>query len=416
MKKATLIISLLFCTLAFGQTYTGPIAKPLSGYGADGAYSLTNVSVTNPVYTQNVQIYYPTGITSSVPTIFFAHGFSLSSPVSYLGFINFLVSKGYAVVFVPYPISGTNQYTVLEQGFLAAATNYPSILDTSKVGFIGHSFGAGAIFAIANNLITTNNWGNSGKFLVPISQWYSYNISQSQLENFDNSTKLLSIITEDENVTDHRMAIDIFQNINIANTEKDIVYIHTDVISGYNYTADHYTSLTNSSFDALDYYAIYRLVDALADYTFTGNATAKDIALGNGSTVQTQLSGGLSSLVVNDFLAPQFPESNYSSPCTNALNPRASYCAALNQNSATTISTVFYPNPFKETIRLQTPLTEIRSIEVFDANFKTVAVLTNVVIENNETTLNLSKLPSGLYFIKITTKTTTALEKVIKLQ
>lgn len=402
----------MYALFSAAQTYQGPIAKPTSGYGSDGSNTVVNVSVINPIHAQDVQVYYPAGTTSPIPTLFFAHGFSLSSPVSYIGFINFLVSKGYCVVFAPYPISGSNRYDIMEQGFKAAATNLTTIIDTSKVGFIGHSFGAGAIFAIANNLITNDGWGNSGKFLVPIAQWYSYNITQTQLQNFNSSTKLVSIITEDENVTDHRMSIDIFQNINIPNTEKDIVYISTDVVSSYNYNADHYTSLTNSSFDALDYYAIYRLVDALADYTFTGSSTAKNIALGNGSMQQVQMPIGLTNLHVDDNMFPLFPESMYSSPCTNALNPRSSYCSTLSVDNVIAKQDInIYPNPVSDWLTIENKDNN-QNIIVFFYNDNSKLISKHIVSENK---IDISNLSSGFYFVKIINNDATYVKKIIKI-
>lgn len=412
MKNYISIIGLLIVCLCSinAQTYEGPIAKPTSGYGADGIETVSNISIANPVYAaENITLFYPTGTTTAVPTICFAHGFALSSPFNYYeGFINFLVSKGYAVVFVPYPIAdvGVTRYQIMEQGFLAAASAHTNIIDTSRVGFIGHSFGGGAIFAIANNLYTNNNWGANGMFLTPIAQWYSFNISQSQLTSFNPNAKLLTVINEDDTVCDHRMAIDMFQNINIANNEKDIALLKSDMVNGYNYVSDHLmvTTETTNALDALDYYGLYRLVDALADYTFTGNSTAKDVALGNGSALQITMPIGMSNLVVDDAMIAQFPESNYDSPCSSPLNPRIASCVTLSASQQEDIAEVsLYPNPSYNslTINVSSVLPEF-NVEIY--NVLGERVLTKNMKSSAQTTLNISALNSGIYILKAFTE------------
>ena len=87
----------------FGQTYTGPVPKPISGYGTDGSYTVATQSFANPNFSgHDIVIYYPAGITSPFPTIFYSHAFGGNNPDNISGFLKFVAKKGYAVVFVPY--------------------------------------------------------------------------------------------------------------------------------------------------------------------------------------------------------------------------------------------------------------------------------------------------------------------------
>jgi hypothetical protein len=62
--------------LKFTSSLQGPIQKPASGYGADGNYEVAEIDFNNPQYTgTQVSIFYPKGITSPRPTIFFSHPF-----------------------------------------------------------------------------------------------------------------------------------------------------------------------------------------------------------------------------------------------------------------------------------------------------------------------------------------------------
>jgi hypothetical protein len=394
-----LTILLAFNSLAtFGQTYTGPIPKPTSGYGADGSYTVATQSFTNPNFSgHDIVIYYPAGITSPVPTIFYSHAFGGNDPNNISGFLNFVAKKGYAVVFVPYQTTGvtvTDRYSNLLNGFTKAAHDYRSIIDTTKVGFVGHSFGGGASFANAYHCFTTLNWGLSGRFIFSMAQWYSYNISQTELLSFPTDVKLLTIVYEDDVTNDQRMANDIFNTINIPSSEKDYLRVKSDTISGYVYTADHGVP-NNSAFNALDYYAYYRLFDAMCDYVFNGSMAGKAVALGNGSTNQISMPGGLHNLIHSETPTFANSQSSYQYPCNSSDNPRQEHCdEVLSVNEiSTNIQIVMFPNPAQTIFHIQTDKAIFR-IDIFNPQGQLVKTA-------NTKNIPISELPSGVYFVKI---------------
>ena len=403
MKKIYLLLFVLK-TVAFGvtgQTYTGPIPKPTSGYGSDGSCTVAKQSFANPNFSgHDIVIYYPSGITSPVPTIFYSHAFGGNDPNNISEFLNFVAKKGYAVVFVPYQTTGVtiqDRYSNLLNGFTKAAHDYPNIIDTTKVGFVGHSFGGGASFANAYHCFTTLNWGQSGRFIFAMAQWYSYNISQAELQAFPNNVKLLTIVYEDDVTNDHRMANDIFNTINIPASEKDYLRVKSDTISGYIYTADHIVP-NNSTFNALDYYAYYRLFDAMCDYVFNGNAAGKDVALGNGSVNQVSMPGGLHNLVHSE--APTFAnaQSSYQFPCSSSDNPRQDHCEeSLGVNDTqTNVKFSMFPNPANTILYIETEK-EISQIDVFNSQGQLVKTVKTKNVP-------ISELTCGPYFVKVTLK------------
>ncbi len=395
----TIFLVVIGTLTTFGQVYTGPISKPTSGYGSDGIYSIAIESFPNPDFpTENIRIFYPSGITSSVPTIFYSHGFGGYDPVNILGLLNFVARKGYAIVFVPYQASGvtnSQRYNNLLNGFIKAANDFPNIIDTTKVGFMGHSFGGGATFANAYYCFTNLNWGSSGRFIFASAQWYSLNISQTELLTFPNDVKLLTMVYENDITNDHRMANDIFNTINIPAAEKDYLLVKSDTISSYNYEAIHGLPNTASAFDALDYYAIYRHLDALCDYTFNGSLDGKEVALGNGSSNQISMPGGMNNLIQSD--TPNFsnPESVYTYPCNSIQNPRKEHCdefLSVNDTSTNT-QIVLFPNPAKSMFYIETDKT-ISQIEIFNQQGLLVKTA-------NTKNIPISELPNGLYFVKV---------------
>jgi len=382
----------------FGQTYTGPVPKPTSGYGTDGSYTVATQSFANPNFSgHDIVIYYPAGITSPVPTIFYSHAFGGNNPDNISGFLKFVAKKGYAVVFVPYQTTGVtvqDRYSNLLNGFIQAAQDYPNIIDTTKVGFVGHSFGGGASFANAYHCFTTLNWGQSGRFIFAMAQWYSYSISQTELQSFPDDVKLLTLVYGDDITNDQRMANDIFNTINIPASEKDYLRVKSDTIGGYVYTADHVVP-NDSAFDALDYYAYYRLFDAMCDYAFNGSMAGKDVALGNGSADQISMPGGLHNLIHSE--APTFAntQSIYQFPCSSTENPRIDHCDEALSASEITANIKFsmFPNPAKTMLYVETNKT-ISQVEILNQQKQ-------VVITTNTKNIPISELPIGLYFVKV---------------
>lgn len=317
----------------------GPISRPSSGYGADGSYKVAEIDFPNPEYAgTNVTIFYPQGITSAMPTIFYSHPYGGEDKEYNRGLFEFIAKKGYVVVFVPYrtiDISIDHRYLTLWNGFMKAAADYPNIIDTRKAGFMGHSFGGGATIDLSYRAFTEKGWGQDGRFLFTMAPWYSYPWGSSQttaeqLQNFPSNTKMISQVYDEDTDNDHRMAIDIFSHINIATSEKDYIYIKSSTIAGYKYVTDHVLPNSRSAYDALDYYGVYRLLDALIDYSFNGSAAGKKVALGNGSTEQITMPGYdgqlMAPLEVTDNPSPKYPQDKYTFPCNSSNNPRIDYC------------------------------------------------------------------------------------------
>ena len=312
----------------------GPISRPQSGYGADGTYTVAKVSFASPLYNgKNVYVFYPKELTGTRQTIFYSHPFGGEDSTYNIGLYEFIAKKGYVVVFAPYPTIGVTvdeRYATLWESFKKAVSNYPNIIDTSKVGFMGHSFGGGASFAMAHKGFIDEGWGQNGRFIFAMAQWYSYQITSQELNNFPANTKLITQVYDDDTTNDHRLAIDIFKNNNIPNTEKDFILIKKSVLPTYTYIADHVVPNTQSAYDAYDYYDIYRLLDALIEYSFNGNLAGKNVALGNGSKEQITMPShngqALAPLEVTDNPSTNYPQSKYQFPCSSINNPRLGNC------------------------------------------------------------------------------------------
>lgn len=427
MKKLTFIISILFLSLqALCQDYTGPVPAITDGYGAFGSYEVAMSSFSNPTKGSDkiVSIFYPQDITNPVPTIFYCPGFGITDYEVHLALFNFIASKGYAVVFSPYSSNIFTSYDAknveMLNGIITSTEEYPTIIDTTRIGIMGHSFGAGASPWVGKNLFTERNWGESGKFMFLNATWYIRQTEQEDLENFPSDCKFICQVNDLDQTNDHRMSIDLFCTINIPNEEKDFIVIKQDTVQvanedPYYYYAGHRVLKTDnseddSSYDAYDSYGIFRLLDALAVYTFEGDMVAKNVALGNGSQEQISMGETLKPLEVNDSPEPQHPEEFYTIwPCTYTflgLNPRVDYCdnscpivIDINETKLNDAINI-YPNPIRDQ-----PLT-IDLQNTFSFDFIRIYNSTGILILEEKINQKLVEIPtqffeSGLYIIEL---------------
>lgn len=311
----------------------GPISRPTAGYGADGTFIVGRVTFPSPTYTgKDVTIFYPQNI-EPLGTIFYSHPYGGEEVEYNHQLYEFIARKGYAVVYAPYKtvdVSVASRYNTLWQSFKKAVDTYGDILNTDKVGFVGHSFGGGASFSMAYKGFVEEGWGENGRFIFAMAQWYSYEITQQQLQAFPPNVKLITQVYDDDDVNDHRLAIDIYNHINIDSSEKDYILVRKSVLPTYTYVADHTLPSDREVFDAYDYYAVFRLLDAMIDYSFNGTEEGKKVALGNGSVEQITMPSyngqALSPLEVTDDPVPVYGQSKYDNPCNSEQNPRIEFC------------------------------------------------------------------------------------------
>ncbi|MGV3613385.1 MAG: T9SS type A sorting domain-containing protein [Fluviicola sp.] len=399
------ILYTLFLTLPFCATaqYSDPnVGKPASGYGSDGTYTVASEAFNNVNYNgEDIVIYHPQEITTPVPTIFYSHGYGGNNPIYIKGLTDFVAKKGYALVFVPYQTLGVtvlDRYENLLQGFRKAARDFPNIIDTTRAAFMGHSFGGGASFGNAFKCFTETNWGSNGRFIYASAQWYSFNITQNQLQNFPSDVKLLTEIYESDSTNDHRLAADIFRNISIPAAEKDFLVLQRDTVGGYIYPGDHNTPNTVIALNAHDYYGIYRLLDAMADYVWNGNMSAKNVCLGNGSAAQTNMPAGLKPILQTDVPNITRPMESFQFPCDSTINLRIAYCEAVNGIAENGFSSLkAYPNPFQSAFILETE-NELTGIQLFDVSGQELPVNLQKVASGY--LVDATNLEEGVYFVQ----------------
>ncbi|MDX2044534.1 MAG: hypothetical protein SF097_25210 [Acidobacteriota bacterium] len=291
--KTILFAVALLCSIGGIVSANGPIPPIQSGYGANGAFTVKVDKFPSPLYdNEKVQVFRPVELTTPVPIVFFAPGFNNNDPDEYRPLINHIVSRGFALVYAPFQVvSGDislneKRYNTIWAGFEEAIKRFGSSFDLTRIGFAGHSYGAAALPAMMQRGVVGKGWGKNGAFVYSMAPWYVFQFGAKEYVNWPQHVKLLVQVYEDDGVCDHRLAKEIYDRTNLPASEKEFVMLRSERRFNYTLDAEHGTPSTGSDENALDYYGVYRVFDALADYAFNSSAAGKQIALGNGSAEQ----------------------------------------------------------------------------------------------------------------------------------
>jgi hypothetical protein len=281
-----------------------------------------------------------------LPTIFFAHGYTspIGSAANYEGLLNNLASQGYNVVFSPYE-GGVSpniakRFDELTTGFDAAVTQYN--LNTAKVGFAGHSYGGRFLPAVIQHEMMGvtdqsgtpgHTWGAMAAFMFSMAPGYAYGgLPTTQSIELPSQLNLVEqVYNDDTTFADPRTAIDVFYNSTVPNSQKDFLTVYSDDHGTPAQVANHFLPTDGTNSTGLQAWGVFRHIDALADYTFTGSAAAKDIALGNGASAESYMGQWSDGMPVVSLYATDLPDpaAYYFGPYTvqwdDTANPRRNF-------------------------------------------------------------------------------------------
>ncbi|MGA0600980.1 chlorophyllase/cutinase-like alpha/beta fold protein [Caulobacter sp. KR2-114] len=293
-------------------------APPITtGYGADGTFAFDVRAVANPADpAQPVQVFLPRGARGPRPVIFFAHGFGPGEWRNYEDLVRHLASRGYVVVFSSYEMFGVSmqqRYEALRQGDRAAAAAFGTAMDLSRVGFVGHSFGGGAVPALAYDGVARQGWGANGAFMFELAPWYAMQADDRQIRALPPYVIEVAEVFDQDTVNDHRMAIDLFRT---SAASRKAYFLVRSSGAGCGVVADHSTPGRNASHIQRQY-AVFRPLDALAGAAFDASPQALAALQHMGDA-----NGGYQPLDLQASPAPERPESAYRFGWSGPQNPR----------------------------------------------------------------------------------------------
>ena len=269
-----------------GKATTLPFA---GDYGAPGPYTVVRQSLVNPDPNAPapVSVFIPSNATAQNPrpAVFFGHGFGGISYQFYEALLRQLASRGYVVVFSPYNsnllTTHAARYNQLWSGFQAAVQQNAALIDTTRVGFAGHSYGAGATPEMARRGVAAG-WGANGLFLFVMAPWYNWGANMNEIPA---GAKLIVQVYWDDATNQHLIGQNDVWNRLPQITERKWQVIrasrtYCSLDAGHSVTVTDGLGQSDGVTNAYDAWGVWRRLDALADYTFTGSQTARAVAFG----------------------------------------------------------------------------------------------------------------------------------------
>lgn len=303
MKKV--LLTCLFVTLILGANSIFAQVPPCSltkvttlpfktDYGSFGQFDVNRQEIPNPNASAPgpISVFVPSNATNTnkVPVVFFAHGFGGTDYRFYESLLRQLSSNGYIVVFSPYTASifftNAGRYDQLWGGFAKAVEDFGNIMDTSKIGFAGHSYGAGATPEMARRGLA-EGWGKSGLFMFIMAAWYNWG---TDLDQIPATAKMVVQVYWDDETNEHLVSQNDIWNKLSQITEKKWQVIrasktYCSLDAGHGLPVTDGLQQTEAATDAYDVWGVWRRIHALSVYTFTGNKEAKGVAFGDDASM-----------------------------------------------------------------------------------------------------------------------------------
>jgi dienelactone hydrolase len=267
------------------------MAAGAADFGDDGPFGVTVDSIAGPTRRQGrIFLFRPDTSLGRVPVVFFLCGVGPNAVRGYAHIGRHLATRGYCVVMPSFRLASFpwqhRTYRRLRQSLDRAVDAWKGRFDTTRVGFAGHSFGAGAIPYLAPPLLVQRGWGSHGSLIMAMAPFYVFRTSQDDLRAFPPNVKMIVQVYADDDCNDHRVAIDLFENIGIPPENKRYTIVRTDSNGGRVLNSHHGlpfgAGAQYGEHDLYDTVAVYRPLDALAGYVFGGEDDARDVAFGKG--------------------------------------------------------------------------------------------------------------------------------------
>lgn len=295
----TLLVAVVFSVLSLGTAACAtapPPPIPADLPGSDGPCSvLPRRAVANPGQWQlPVFIFEPSGSGEPFtggscndtlrPIIFFAHGYPASFTEGYTALLNHLVSNGFVVIYPGYQLDfdPPQQYLALNAGFVAGISATPRA-DTSRAGFVGHSWGGGMTPRMMQ-LAHERGWGSTTMWSVLFAPSFPYQVGTGRI-SLPAEARLLAVSFDEDYFVDMRIANDIVDSVTLPEGRAEHLLVRTDRRARPWLVADHTVPVTlgistdtGLDIDHLDRWAVWRPIDAVAGCELAGVWCETDLA------------------------------------------------------------------------------------------------------------------------------------------
>lgn len=276
-------------TRSQGQTDATPPGQPATG---PGGADYSHKSVVSHSYGSGVNeywIYEPAEPKPpTAPLVIFLHGWGGMEPAIYGAWIEHIAKRGNIVVFPVYQTEFRerpkeilpNAITALKAALKELNSGAHVKADLTRVAVVGHSAGGDLTGDLAAIAATNGLPQPKAAMLVEAARGKEMatgrNIPLIPVEDFSKipaSTLMLVVVGDADTIAGDTDAKDFFKTASAVPPEhKDFIIVHSDSHGTPALNATHFAPVANEkmpqSIDALDYYAYWKLFDALSDCAF----------------------------------------------------------------------------------------------------------------------------------------------------
>ncbi len=303
--------------------YEDPANIPVltgSAYGAMGYHPVKAITFDNPGYTDpiinkeskntgyftvdedplrlKVTMLYPADLCTPRPTVFFIAGWRNYHYQQFYSLLYFIASHGYNAVFVSaddWKVTEDTHITGILRGIVADPLCADRI-DSTRVGFMGHSIAGGLLFHLEQQL---REWGEKGRFIFTLAGWTAYNQNAIPYQMAANTRLIIQTYNEEQNdrIPDHddtdlRFSLDYLTSTSTGYSDKTYLYLPGDAqhISNHSTPKSRFNKNGQQHFyyDALQQVGIFRPLQSIMEFCLDGVSAHKDIGLPDSDpTLQT---------------------------------------------------------------------------------------------------------------------------------
>jgi hypothetical protein len=292
-----LAVVLAACGSAAAQDAPSPPAPPSSGWGAPAArWPRASWSSFRNAKAQDypVHVVRPAAALTSpplperLPVVAYLHGFGASDPAFYGAWLEHMARQGTIVVYPDYPAlestTKLTRYDVMWTGLVEALERLEAgpapRPDRGRIGFVGHSFGGGAVAAIAARA-AARGIGKDALWLEAWAPWYD--LDRAAWASLPAHALLLSVGFCDDDVCEIKIAETLVANATtIPADRKTVLFFRSDDHGKPALRAHHSVPGTRFGTDAFDTRGVWRLDDALRDLALTGSKEARAAVFSTG--------------------------------------------------------------------------------------------------------------------------------------
>lgn len=292
LRVVAVLAGLLIASSCAGQ----PAARPDPGRpGAAGPCTIETSSLTNPADSRHeLTVLVPSGSGSpwsggtcdgnARPVVVVAHGFTANAVGAYQGLVNHMVSNGFVVVFPGYTneLNPAHQYGVVDAGLVAAIGHLGDRADTSRLGVVGHSLGAGMVPWLMKQS-AGRGWGSSAMWAVSFAPWFSYLVGDGAID-VPAHARLTMVNYSDDRIVDARIGIEVLGSLSLPTAQRRHVMVRSDHQADPPMIADHLGPVSLEvplgflSTDHLDRWSAFPTVDATARCALDGTWCDADLS------------------------------------------------------------------------------------------------------------------------------------------